>query len=374
MRYYNDTTGGNIDGDKANVIDPYPIIFSRKIKSTIWGGFRLYPGASSETADIDGCPKIGEIWSLCENNSIVALNGDYKLLMLEDILKILPPAFFGLKNGGGANNQPFPFILKVIDANDRLSIQLHPNDEMARKIEDYYCGKTEMWYVLDARQDSEIILGFNQKIDEQTFRRHIKDNSLESVLNHIKVKKGDCFIIYPGTVHAIGKGVLIAEIQQNCDITYRVYDYARVDSNGNARALHIEKAIKCVDYTKINTGRCSGADRPYNIKGNRVRHLNSNEYFDVMILQSAAGNSIDCSFKLPVFSVFMNIGQDAYVRYGKNCRDFFPKYSALLMPANYTDAIFEPAGGKNEISMLQAFSLPNTPDKLNIIDQIYGSL
>jgi mannose-6-phosphate isomerase len=373
MQYLNDKTGGNIDRDKTAVINPYPIIFSRKIKSTLWGGFRLYPGASSETAGIDGCPKVGEIWNLCENHNIVALNGGYKLLMLEDIIKNLPPAFFGVKYGARDNNDPFPFILKIIDANDRLSIQLHPNDEMARKIENYYCGKTEMWYVLDAQQDSEIILGFNQKIDEQTFRRHIKNNSLESVLNHIKVKKGDCFIIYPGTVHAIGKGVLIAEIQQNCDITYRVYDYARLDSDGNARGLHIEKAIKCVDYGRINPVGCNGAGS-YNINGSRARHLNSNEYFDVMILESAAGKGIDCSFKLPVFSVFMNIGEDAFVCYGQNCCDYFPKYSALLMPADYTDAHFEPVDGEKGIAMLQAFTLPDTPDKFNIINQIYGNL
>ncbi len=373
MQYLNKKTGGNTGTDKPAGINPYPIIFSRKIKSTIWGGFRLYPGASSETVDIVDCPKVGEIWSLCENHNIVALNGGYKLLPLDDILKDLPSAFFGEKYDGGCyKKDSFPFILKIIDANDRLSIQLHPNDEMARKIENYYCGKTEMWYVLDAQQDSEIILGFNQKIDEETFRRHIKNNSLESVLNHIRVKKGDCFIIYPGTVHAIGKGVLIAEIQQNCDITYRVYDYARLDSDGKARQLHIEKAIKCVDYARINPGGCNESGR-YSVKGSSVRHINSNEYFDVMIFESPAGKGIDCPLKLPVFSVFMNIGEDAFISYGDNCCDYFPKYSALLMPADYNGVHFEPADGEKGITMLQAFTLPDTPDKFNIINQIYAN-
>jgi mannose-6-phosphate isomerase len=352
-----------INAESNNDENIYPIIFSRKIKTTIWGGYRLYSDAFRESggAAPAGCPKVGEIWSLCENHNIVALNGGYKLMMLEDVLKDLPASFFGAKYYDEfVSSRHFPLILKIIDANDRLSIQLHPNDEMARKIEKYYSGKTEMWYVLDAAADSEIILGFNRKIDENEFRQHIKNNSLESVLNHIKVRKGDTFLIEPGTVHAIGKGVLIAEVQQNCDITYRVYDYARTDPDGKTRELHVEKAIKCVNYGQINPGAQSASKMP-EFKGAAIKHLNSNNYFDVMLYESETGKGFDCGCNFPVFSVFMNIGEDAYVSYGEDSCDYFPEYSALLMPAGYEGAHFEPADGENNVRLLQALPCPTSP-------------
>ncbi|HOD40461.1 MAG: putative mannose-6-phosphate isomerase GmuF [bacterium ADurb.Bin243] len=345
----------------------YPIIFSRKIKSTIWGGRRLYSGRDPENGRLGSCPKIGEIWSLCENHNIVALNGPYKLFMLEDILKDVPVGFLG----GPFQNNHFPLIMKIIDADDRLSIQLHPDDEKARELEKYYCGKTEMWYVLDASADSEIILGFNRKIDENEFRRHIENNSLESVLNHIRVKKGDTFLIRPGCVHAIGKGVLIAEIQQNCDITYRVYDYARKDADGKTRELHIKKALKCVDYDQINVN-APRALRLCDFKGGSVTHLNSNAYFDVAAYEFSGERGFDYKFKLPVFSVFMNIGEDIYVSYGDSGCDYFPKYSSLLMPAGYEGAHFEAADSENGISLLQAFTLPDTPQKSSIIKSSFS--
>lgn len=357
---------------ERGAVKMYPIIFSRKIKTTIWGGYRLYSGApGGEAARAMGCPKVGEIWSLCENHNIVALNGGYRLMMLEDVLGDLPPAFFGAgPYERFVRDRHFPLILKVIDAADRLSIQLHPNDEMARSLEKYYCGKTEMWYVLDAAPGSEIILGFNRKIDEKEFRHHIKNNSLESVLNHIKVKKGDVFMIEPGTVHAIGRGVLVAEVQQNCDITYRVYDYARKGPDGRKRELHVEKAIKCLDYGMINpaAGKAVAID---NFRGARVSHICSSKYFDAILYEGRAGKGFDCGAGFGAFSVFMNLGGDAYVSYGDDGCDHFPKYSALLMPAGFEGAHFEPADGERSVTLLQALTMPDTPDKADIIRKCF---
>ena len=136
----------------------------------------------------------------------------------------------------------FPILIKLIDAKDRLSIQVHPDDTYALKNEGEY-GKTEMWYVVDCEEGEELIYGFNKAIDSAEFARRIKDNSLTEVCNCVPVKKGDVFFISAGTLHAIGKGILIAEIQQNSNSTYRVSDYGRLGADGKPRPLHIDKAL-----------------------------------------------------------------------------------------------------------------------------------
>ena len=151
----------------------------------------------------------------------------------------------GLEKIGGKNCLKFPYfpvLIKIIDAYDNLSIQVHPDDEYARRVENEF-GKTEIWYVLDATDDAKLIYGFKNKITKDEFRKSIEDNTLLDKLNVVNVKKGDLFFIEAGTVHAIGKGALIAEIQQNSNCTYRVYDYGRVGKDGKPRELHIDKAV-----------------------------------------------------------------------------------------------------------------------------------
>ena len=142
----------------------------------------------------------------------------------------------------------FPLLIKLIDAKDRLSIQVHPDDEYALKNEGEY-GKTEMWYVVDCEEDAKLVYGFNRNISKEEFERRIKDNTLTSVCNVVPVKKGDVFFIEAGTLHAIGKGILIAEIQQNSNTTYRVSDYGRLGADGKPRPLHIEKALDVTETT-----------------------------------------------------------------------------------------------------------------------------
>ena len=142
-----------------------------------------------------------------------------------------------------------PILIKFIDAEKDLSVQVHPDDEYAFTHENGAHGKTEMWYVLDAQDDSEIIFGFNQDMDEDRVREGIAKGDIGRYLNHIPIHKDDRFIIEPGTVHAIGAGALIAEVQENSNLTYRFYDYDRVDKNGKKRELHIDKAIDVVDFS-----------------------------------------------------------------------------------------------------------------------------
>lgn len=202
-------------------------------KDYIWGGNRLKNDFNKET-DLD---IVAESWELCCHK-----NGTNKICgkseKLDDLIK-------NNKEILGSNCdkfEDFPVLIKLIDAKDNLSIQVHPDNDFAMKYENSV-GKTEMWYVVDCEEGAYLYYGFNKEISKEEFEKRIKENTLLEVLNKVPIKKGDVFFITAGTVHAICKGTLIAEIQQNSDITYRVYDYGRVGKDGRPRELHIDKAI-----------------------------------------------------------------------------------------------------------------------------------
>lgn len=207
-------------------------------KDYIWGGTRLKTDYGFDT----GYDKTAEGWMLsCHKDGVNTVDGGkYNGMSLGDIIEK-----FGLEQIGGKNCLKFPYfpvLIKLIDAHDSLSIQVHPDDDYARRVENEF-GKTEIWYVLDADENAELIYGFKEKISREKFRTAIENKTLLQDLNSVKVKKGDLFFIEAGTVHAIGKGVLIAEIQQNSNCTYRVYDYGRIGNDGKPRELHIDKAV-----------------------------------------------------------------------------------------------------------------------------------
>ena len=202
-------------------------------KDYIWGGNRLVTDFGFDT----GLDKTAEGWMLaCHKDGMNTIDGGaYDGKPLGEIVDSL--------SGENAKRFPyFPVLIKLIDAYDNLSIQVHPDDEYARRVENEF-GKTEMWYVIDATDGAELIYGFKEKITSEEFKSAIENNTLLDKLNRVKVKKGDLFFIEAGTVHAIGKGALIAEIQQNSNCTYRVYDYGRVGNDGKPRELHIDKAV-----------------------------------------------------------------------------------------------------------------------------------
>ena len=203
-------------------------------KDYIWGGERL-KNDFNKKSDLDS---IAESWELCcHKNGINKISGHD--MLLEDFLKQEPEALG--RNCDKFDN--FPILIKLIDAKDNLSIQVHPDDEYAKKFENSF-GKTEMWYVVDCETNSYLYYGFNKTISKEELKKRIAENALLEVLNKMPIKKGDVFFIPAGTVHAICKGTLIAEIQQNSDITYRVYDYGRIGKDGKQRELHVDKAIE----------------------------------------------------------------------------------------------------------------------------------
>lgn len=210
-------------------------------KDYIWGGTRLKTDFGFKS-DLD---KLSEGWMLSchKDGENTVENGEYKGKTLTEVINICGKDILG---ENGKKFDYFPILIKLIDAKDNLSVQVHPDNEYALRVEGEY-GKTECWYVLDCDEGAELIYGFNREISTEEFKRRIEDNTFLETVNKVKVHKGDFFFIEAGTLHAIGKGILLCEIQQNSNTTYRVYDYNRKDKNGNTRELHTAKAI---DVTK----------------------------------------------------------------------------------------------------------------------------
>ena len=228
----------------------YPIKLKPAFKDYLWGGTRLRDDFGKD-CDFD---KIAESWELSCH-----------------------------KDGNGTNCEKFenfPILIKLIDAKDNLSVQVHPNNEYAQRVEGEY-GKTEMWYVVDCDEGASLLYGFKHNITKEEFRERIENNTLLEVTNSVPVKKGDVFFIEAGTLHAIGKGILIAEIQQNSNTTYRIYDYGRVGADGKPRQLHIDKAV---DVTNLCPAKPYPQSEPVDMGGWTKKRLAKCEYFTVDVI------------------------------------------------------------------------------------------
>ena len=220
-----------------------PIKLKAPLKDYLWGGTRLKTDFGKKT-DLE---KVAESWELsCHKDgpSVVASGEDQGLTLPQYLEKHGK----GVLGTHGERFQDFPILIKLIDAKDNLSIQVHPDNEFALRVEGEY-GKTEMWYIVDCEPGASLLYGFKGKISEDEFQRRIADNTLLEVCNKVPVHKGDVFFIESGTLHAIGAGILICEIQQNSNTTYRIYDYGRVGKDGKPRELHVAKAL---DVTKLD--------------------------------------------------------------------------------------------------------------------------
>lgn len=204
-------------------------------KNYIWGGTKLNKKYNKNT----GLEKTAESWELSihPDGESVILGGEYNGIPLSKYIKCNPDVL-----GTNRKSDELPILIKLIDAEDNLSVQVHPDDEMAKKLENQN-GKTEMWYVVEADEDAKIVYGVKEDITKKELKNAISSNTVENLLNCVSSKKGDVFFVEAGTIHAIGKGNLIAEIQQNSNVTYRLYDYDRRDKEGNPRELHIEKGV-----------------------------------------------------------------------------------------------------------------------------------
>ena len=222
----------------------YPLKFKPILKQTIWGGDKL----AYKSNDPKVKESIGESWEISgvQDNISVVSEGALEGNSLQELTEIYMGDLVGDKIYEKFGIE-FPLLIKYIDARDNLSIQVHPDDATAKARHNAY-GKTEMWYLVGADRDAELIMGFNKDTDKLEYLTALHNHTLPVLLNTEKVEKGDCFFIPAGTVHAICKGCYIAEIQQTSDITYRIYDYDRRDKNGNPRELHTELATDVINF------------------------------------------------------------------------------------------------------------------------------
>lgn len=215
-------------------------------KDYLWGGTKLKENYNKKT-DLDIVAESWELSTHKDGQSIVD-SGEYKGLTLSEYVEKLGKDALGTK---GNAFEFFPILIKFIDAKGNLSIQVHPDNEYALRVEKEY-GKTEMWYILDAEPESYLFIGPEYTISKEEFSESIEDHSLPNLLHKQYVKPGDAYLIPAGTIHAIGKGILLAEIQQSSDVTYRIYDYDRRDNRGRSRELHIQKACDVVNLTPVS--------------------------------------------------------------------------------------------------------------------------
>ena len=296
--------------------------FDPILKDKIWGGTKLSDllGQKSDRNDI------GESWEISdvENDTSVVSNGVLKGTDLKELISTFKGDFVGQKIYQHFGEK-FPLLIKFIDAKEALSIQLHPNDALAKKRHNSF-GKTEMWYVMQADYKANLIVGFKKNATKEEYVHHLENKSLEKILNIDQVTSGDVYFIPTGRVHAIGAGVLLAEIQQTSDITYRIYDWDRKDLEGNYRDLHTEEAIDAIDYMAKPPYKTS-----YSKKQNESSQIVSCPYFTTHVIPIKGQMSIDHS-KKDSFVIYMCVKGKAIFS-NENNHEELSIGQTLLVPA-----------------------------------------
>lgn len=298
----------------------YPLQFEPILKDRIWGGEKLKTNLNKPiTSKITG-----ESWELStvEGDVSVIANGGLKGKSLTEVIDEMPNEILGTEVHHRFGDQ-FPLLFKYLDAREDLSIQVHPNDELAKKRHNSF-GKTEMWYIMQADPEARIIVGFKEDSNADAYLENLKNNTLLTILDDVPVKEGDVFFLETGTVHAIGAGLVVAEIQQTSDITYRIYDFDRKDAQGNTRELHIDNALDAINYDKVD------AYRTYSKEENLSNTIVNCPYFTTNFLPlsdavtvSKTGNS---------FTVYMCIDGEFDLEYNKNIYSY-KKGDTVLIPA-----------------------------------------
>jgi len=306
-----------------NKTNLYPLKFYPILKEKVWGGSKL----ESLLHKVKG-ENIGESWELSgiEENISVVSNGALQGKQLSKLIEFYKGDLLGEKVFQHFGNK-FPLLFKFIDAQQDLSVQLHPDDTLAQKRHNSF-GKTEMWYILQAEKNSRLILGFNQEMDKPTYLKYLSENKITDILHSEKVSEGDAFFIAPGTVHAIGGGVMLAEIQQTSDITYRIYDWDRPGTDGKLRELHTDLAIEAINFTHNNT------ELSYTDKINEIVQLCCVPYFEANKLHLTKSLKRNLS-KIDSFVVYMCVEGNAVFEY-EGLSEKINKGETLLLPACLT--------------------------------------
>ncbi|CAA9202852.1 type I phosphomannose isomerase catalytic subunit [Flavobacterium collinsii] len=298
----------------------YPLQFVPILKDRIWGGEKLKTILNKPTTS----KNTGESWELStvDGDVSVVSNGVLKGRSLMRLIAEMPNEILGTKVYSQFGKQ-FPLLFKYLDAHEDLSIQVHPNDELAKKRHNSF-GKTEMWYVMQADPDARIIVGFKEDSNKEEYLKHLNDKTLVSILDEVKANAGDVFFLETGTVHAIGAGLVVAEIQQTSDVTYRLYDFDRTDAQGNKRELHIDLALDAINYKKVET------QKEYETKVNTSNVVVDCPYFTTNLIPLESKVKISKSGE--TFTVYMCIDGDFKIEY-EGFEGFYRKGDTVLVPA-----------------------------------------
>ena len=319
----------------------YPLKFSPILKDKIWGGTKL-KSLFNKAAETD---KLGESWELSgyEGDESVVTNGFLAGNNLRELIEI----YMGELIGDTVFDEyglSFPLLFKLIDANENLSIQVHPGDEVAAERHNSY-GKTEMWYVVVADKGAELIIGFNDDCSRETYLKAMSEDKVEDLLHKVPVTKGDVFFIPAGRVHAIGKGVVVAEIQQSSDVTYRIYDYKRKDDNGNERELHTEQALDVINFEASKQPKTI-----YSPLLNETTPLITCDYFTTNLLRF--NKSLERQYaKLDSFVAYMCL-EGTFTIESEGEKTTVIKGDTVLIPASIDELSLVPDG---EVTLLEVY-------------------
>ncbi len=338
----------------------YPLQFKPIYVEKVWGDNRLY---SVLGKDCNPSRPIGESWEISAVEDYVSVvdNGFLQGNNLQDIVEIYMADLVGdrvyLKYG-----IEFPLLIKYIDANDVLSVQVHPDDQVARFRHHAY-GKTEMWYVIHAEPDAELIMGWKHDMDRDTLLKSLDDGTIAEHLNYVKVKPGDVFFIPPGRVHALGKGIVVAEIQQTSDITYRLYDWGRVGLDGKPRELHVDLALDVIDYKAYDRYK-----QDYTPELNKTVPLVSCDYFTTNVIEF--DQIVNKNYmSLDSFVIYMVIEGSFALEYYKRERMDLYKGQTVLLPAEFDEVRLLPY---EKSKVLEIYVENIDLNMQNTIDSFFG--
>lgn len=302
----------------------YPLKFKPIFKEKIWGGNNLNTLLNKDTNNIDN---VGESWELSavQDNLSIVSNGSLADNNIQEVIEI----YMGELVGDHVYEKfgiEFPILFKFIDAREKLSIQVHPDNNFAKEKHHAY-GKTEMWYIISAKERSELVLGLKEGVEKKEFLQALENNQIESIINFSNPKNDDVYFIPAGTVHSIGSGILLAEIQQTSDISYRIHDYNRTDDNGELRDLHNDLAKDSINYKFEKTYKVNHKDQD-----NIPSRITKCEFFTSQIISFDKEIERDY-YNLDSFVVYMCLEGDFYINYNNGESLNVKKGETVLIPA-----------------------------------------
>lgn len=322
----------------------YPLKFKPIYKDKIWGGQKINTVLGHQYAHLPNC---GEVWVLSgvEGEQTEIANGFLEGNELNELVEIYMGELVGDSIYQKFGNE-FPILVKFISANDWLSIQVHPDDELAGRRHGGL-GKTEMWYILDADEDSELISGFSKKVNREEYKTHLANKTLKSIINYEPVKRGDVFYIPAGRIHALGPGILLAEIQQTSDLTYRIYDWDRIDKAGMMRELHTDLALDALDFKVHDEYKTN-----YEPRQNETVSIVESPYFTTNQIHLNRPISKDYS-ELDSFVIYLCTEGDYTLRV--DGKDYASRMGdAILLPAVINQVEIHPG---NECNILEIYMM-----------------